>query len=416
MKLTLYSLTRVLTKDSKLCVFGAWFGDKYSDNSKYLFEYVSKHHPEVRCVWLTHNHLAYQNVQQKGLPVFHTDSLRGIWTAMCAGVAIGCVNVSRDLPGYAFSSKTELVQLWHGIGPKAMMKERWAEKRRTEIEEMSFGSKIVNKIVLIYAWLLFGKWYNDIKDLPFNETPYVLATTTSQLGKQKLVNFIGVSPERVELTGYPRHDALLNSEVEDVPLRGLLQQKQKEGCTVCLYMPTHRTLSAESLRNFLIELSTGLKKIEDSGQKVFFLVKLHPLSTQELRQWKESTPSNLHFVTDEEILQDIYTVLNDTDILVTDYSSIYIDYLLLDKPIIFTPFDIENYHKNDQSFFMDYEEITPGPKAKNWEEVFEYVKKKDEVEKKYKKERQKVLEIFHQVRDGKSCERIFRSIKEKLKV
>lgn len=56
--------------DSKISVkkikifgfFGAWFGEKYADNSKYLFEYVNKNHPEIRVIWVTRN----ENIINKG--------------------------------------------------------------------------------------------------------------------------------------------------------------------------------------------------------------------------------------------------------------------------------------------------------------------------------------------------------------
>ena len=62
---------------------------------------------------------------------------------------------------------------------------------------------------------------------------------------------------------------------------------------------------------------------------------------------------------------DLYEVLPYTDLLITDYSSVYFDYLLLDKPMLFAPTDLEKY-LGDRGFLLEpYEEWTPGEKIYN---------------------------------------------------
>ena len=56
------------------------------------------------------------------------------------------------------------------------------------------------------------------------------------------------------------------------------------------------------------------------------------------------------------------------DILVTDYSSIFVDFLLLNRPEIFFPYDYEKYVTKDRELYFDYNEFTPGPKARVFSE------------------------------------------------
>jgi CDP-glycerol glycerophosphotransferase len=56
-------------------------------------------------------------------------------------------------------------------------------------------------------------------------------------------------------------------------------------------------------------------------------------------------------------------LLKKADLLVTDYSSIYFDFLLLDRPIIFFPYDLERYFSRDRQFLFSYDELTPGAKV-----------------------------------------------------
>ena len=66
---------------------------------------------------------------------------------------------------------------------------------------------------------------------------------------------------------------------------------------------------------------------------------------------------------------DVYTFLSEVDILITDYSSIYFDYLLWERPIIFFPYDLEYYRDEDRGLIFEYDEYTPGPKIFNAKEL-----------------------------------------------
>jgi CDP-glycerol glycerophosphotransferase (TagB/SpsB family) len=118
---------------------------------------------------------------------------------------------------------------------------------------------------------------------------------------------------------------------------------------------------------------------------------------------------------DEDIDQDIYTIINNFDLLITDYSSIYIDFLLTKRPIIFAPFDLEEYTRNDRELYFNYNDVTPGPKCQNWDEVLVELKKFISGEDDYKEERQIVNDRFKTFQDGNASERIVEYIQKYLK-
>ena len=66
---------------------------------------------------------------------------------------------------------------------------------------------------------------------------------------------------------------------------------------------------------------------------------------------------------------DIYPLLRDVDVLVTDYSSIYFDFLLLDRPVVFFCYDLDSYTRDDRALLFDYQTMTPGPKARTMAEL-----------------------------------------------
>lgn len=60
---------------------------------------------------------------------------------------------------------------------------------------------------------------------------------------------------------------------------------------------------------------------------------------------------------------DPYPLLRHTHALITDYSSIFFDYLLLDRPVVFYPYDLDAYRTRSRGLYDDYDAVTPGPKA-----------------------------------------------------
>jgi CDP-glycerol glycerophosphotransferase (TagB/SpsB family) len=119
--------------------------------------------------------------------------------------------------------------------------------------------------------------------------------------------------------------------------------------------------------------------------------------------------SNRIYIPKYSEVQDIYYTMSKADILITDYSGVYFDFLLLDRPIIFTPFDIHDYINNDRELYYNYDEVTPGPKARNWTELLrllELATIKDD----WKSQRAAVRDQFHQYTDNKSSERVFQMV------
>ena len=109
---------------------------------------------------------------------------------------------------------------------------------------------------------------------------------------------------------------------------------------------------------------------------------------------------------------DIYKLLTITDILITDYSSIYIDFLLLNRPIIFTPFDLVEYRHSNRELYYDYELITPGERCNNWENTLEEIKKLFDGKDEYSNDRELIRKRFHTNVDNQNSSRIINSIKE----
>ena len=187
----------------------------------------------------------------------------------------------------------------------------------------------------------------------------------------------------------------------------VLSDAKKKGFSIGIYMPTHRLGGRNSVRFLINDLKTIESQLAD--MHVLLLVKVHFFHLQELDSLKERLNS-VFFVEESDINQDIYTILPETDFLITDYSSVYFDYLLLNKPIIFAPFDIEQYVENDQALYYNYDDVTPGPKARNWREVVECIEDILTKSDAYKDERRRVSRMFNAYNDGCSSKRVYDAI------
>ena len=107
-------------------------------------------------------------------------------------------------------------------------------------------------------------------------------------------------------------------------------------------------------------------------------------------------------------VSDIQDLLIHTGTLITDYSSVLFDFVLLDRPIILYPYDFEEFLEN-RSMYYDYYQDLPGPFAKNEADLFGLIKAIDSVfnNKEYKERYQKFKDRFNFYKDGKSCERLY---------
>jgi CDP-glycerol glycerophosphotransferase (TagB/SpsB family) len=217
--------------------------------------------------------------------------------------------------------------------------------------------------------------------------------------------------------GYPRNDLLLKDHsVRDLVLcdrelynrakDAFIKNKQK----VIVYMPTHRE-SATSIGKApspLIPLDFESLNSFCSENNFLMVVKLHPFVMQFQSDFSPTEGySNVYFHTAQG---DIYPLLKYTDVLVTDYSSIYFDFLLLDRPIVFYDYDYEEYSSNMGGFFYNYEENAPRVKVRSQIELHKALFSSLNGDVCFAKKRKKVLNRFHSNQDAQSSNRIIKSI------
>lgn len=227
---------------------------------------------------------------------------------------------------------------------------------------------------------------------------------------------IGINYNKFITFGAPRNDYLFQKSKSLNKILNIKNEQKK-----VIYVPTWRDKEIIKKYNcsydeFIEKLSFNefnLEKFNKFLEKHNIVFILKPHSFDNLfwkRIFKKINLSNFRLLSEEILkknnISEFYQVLNQTDILVTDYSSIYIDWLLIDKPIIFTPTDYDLYNKLRNIVLQPYDFWTPGPKCITQEDFEKEILKSLNNENYYKKERETIKNIFHKHKDGKSSKRV----------
>ena len=200
---------------------------------------------------------------------------------------------------------------------------------------------------------------------------FSLVLSTSKFFDTIMMKSFNCEETRIMHVGQPRTDYFYSKTTNRI-----FQDFTK----TIIWMPTFRTTDILHESNTsnkdailpLINSNIDLEKLNDLFIKYnsILVIKLHPI--QSIKALSFTKLSNIIFI-DENYLKrkgiNLYQFLPETDCLITDYSSVFFDYLLLDKPIIFTTNDLEDYKSNRGLNFENLEEIMPGEKVKTLDEL-----------------------------------------------
>jgi len=364
-------ISALFSVDKRIWIFGLQDHEgihELKDNSKYLFLEVSNRFRDtVRPIWLTWSKDLATKLTQRGYEAYYVLSCSALVFALRAGCFITHTLTGNTIKTVMGGGKALKLDLWHGI---------------------------------------------PLKTISFSETTDYVNSTSESLRELFALSRM-VEPSRVIACGYPRNDILFK-EINgyDIGLEEYLKSllALKERAKILLYAPTFRDyLRARTFEEFFEKVDFEAEKLDDvlKAHNAYLLVKLH----HELRSAKLSAQlermSERVYVMNEPV--DLNPILRHADVLITDYSSVFFDFLLLDRPIVFY---IPDYKEYDQTrgFSFTYDSMTPGPKARSFEELVGTLNSVLAGEDTFGAQRKKVREYVFDHCDGNSSERVFTSV------
>ena len=199
----------------------------------------------------------------------------------------------------------------------------------------------------------------------------------------------------------------------------------KEARKYIFWLPTFRKTDVNNLAEVdMYQLSgeTGLpiaKNINDlskldeylRAQDMFLVLKLHPFQDRSLINIPDC--SNIVFIDNESLVNNdiqINEILGFADALISDYSSVAVDYLLLDRPIAFLIDDIQEYENKRGFVFEPIREWLPGVEIKTFSELYDFIVEISKDIDSSMEKRRSISKQMHSFKDDQSCKRLIEAL------
>lgn len=344
--------------DSHIWLFSSTDNSHYNYNSRYLFEYVKENLPEITPLFVINDPELRNSLSSKyGKQYFtETESIQGIRQALSAGVWF----TSAGLPAYGtgLHKKRLIINLWHGV----------------PLKKIALLDPNLKKAARIYFKKIFSENYTCI-------------LTTSHELIPLMARSFAVSEDKIKVWGQPRNDGLFQKN-DCREILGQLFPDLPEYTKTVLYAPTFRDYGQVQLFPFKDFDQEQLEAFLEEKNMLLF-IRTH------VAEQGSATPylgKRIRFLGNEQA-EDVTGILNIFDCLITDYSSIYIDYLLTDKPMIFLPYDRQQY-LDGRGMNFDYDDVTPGPKPETFNDFLDALSPKEDF---WKSERTRVNRLFNEI-------------------
>lgn len=359
----------------KMAVFESFQGRAYSDNPKYIYEYMMENHDDFKYIWCINDKSEIPGnptvVKKLSLRYYYYLARSKYW-----------ISNSRMPNGIYKRPETLYLQTWHGTPLKKLAGDmdnvympgtnivKYKENFRKETQNWDYLISPNN-----YSSDIFKRafWY-----------------------KEKMLEY-----------GYPRNDVLYTKnnkrDIDFIKNRLNLPQEKK----VILYAPTWRDDEYISIGNYKFSLSMDLDEMQAKlGDKYIVVLRMHYLisSNLDISKYKGFA----YDLSDYDDISELYLI---SDVLITDYSSVFFDYANLQRPILFYMYDIEKYRDQLRGFYLELEEL-PGPILRETMEIVESLLELEKLNNKYKDRYKQFYNRFCQWDDGKASENVVKKLLE----
>lgn len=316
-----FFISCIVPKKKTRWIFGAWFGTRISDNPLALYRYIVNTHPEIEAIWIC-DHI--EEGREAGVRAIRRDSVAGIWACLTAAVSV--MNQGYlDFGTLNWIHKSYKVQLWHGV-PWKKIGEDTKETKRGILHELSHRTYLfVNRCDLYIA--------------PSEETKKVIKSA-----------FL-TGDENILMVGQPRNEILFDPQYCS-EIRRKIEAKIGNYSKIIVYMPTFRDGNHKSF-SFTTMGKDIMSLLE--AQNAVILEKQHFIDCER----GNAKPGGTSLVINA-MQFDTQELLAAADVLVTDYSSCFFDFILTDRPVIHYLYDYEFYKTRDRGLYYNLDYVVSG--------------------------------------------------------
>lgn len=354
-------------------ILESFFGKNYSDSPKYIYEYLSKNYPgKYKFIWV---------IDKKNTKIPHQH-----------------IKVKRFSYRYAYYMARSKYYVFNSRQPE------WAKKRKGNIFLQTWHGTPLKKLVF------------DQDDVSSATPRYKAQVYKQSRAWDYLIAANYFSSETFKRcfmyhktmleTGYPRND-ILHHENKDAIAVGIKEKLKlpKEKKTI-LYAPTWRDDEFYEKGQYKFALQMNLHQMKaELGEEYVILLRTHYFIADALDvTGLEDFAYNLSKYDD---ISELYLI---SDILITDYSSVFFDYANLKRPMLFFTYDLEKYRDVLRGFYINIEEELPGPLVFTTEEIIQGIKNIDEIKEQYVDKYKLFYEKYCGLEDGTASEKVAKAV------
>ena len=378
----LYKITyKYIPTNNKMILFVSYHGRGYLCNPKYIHKYMEsrEEYKDYKYIWAVKkvkdvNINNSKVVRYNGIRYFYYLARSKYWIINC------------KMPKYILKKENQIyIQTWHGTPLK-----RLAHDINIGEDKTFYRTKVTKEEMT-------KSYDTDVKKYDYFISPNAFST-------EKFKSSFKVRQEIIIESGYPRNDYLT-----DITENEILNLKNKYNIPlekkVILYAPTWRDNSFTN-KGYIFELKANYNLWKDKlGDEYIVIFKPHYLIINKYNN--EDLNGFLYTVNENEDINELYVI---SDILVTDYSSVFFDYAILKRPIYFYMYDLKEYEENLRGFYLDINSDLPGDIITNESDLLEAIldNKNYLIENYIKLIR--FNNIYNKLQDGKCCEKVVDNI------
>ena len=356
-------INKIVYKRNRIMIYG---GNYLDDNSEAMFRYIiSKNEFDVVCV--AKDHLVYNKTDR--IKYVKDSYLNALYYMFTSKVVL---DSSYHTVMMKPSKKQLFIQMWHGI----------------PLKYMNGNSSPIN--------------YSQYFSMFFSPSPNI---------DRLMLQTFGAAKDKLITAGYPRCDYLFESAKNCELLRNHKIN--------IVWMPTYKHGLGISVTNKTIPILTDENVSALDKMLVHYdiciYIKPHRLEKEDMSVFlSRNNVSNIVLITDDDLKRSnipVYKFLGGADALITDYSSVFYDYLLLDRPIGFTIDDFDEYKSKVGFIFDNPTSYMPGELITDIDGFMKFINDVAVGNDQYRNDRHRVNEYVNHYKDGCNSMRCYNMIK-----
>ncbi len=370
--LYIHSFLKKPVKDNWV-ILESFFGKSYSDSPKYIYEYLSKNYPgKYRFIWV---------IDKKGtkIPYKHTKIRRFSYQYSYYLARSKYYVFNSRQPEWVRKRKENVfLETWHG----------------TPLKRLVFDQDDVSSATPRYK----AQVYKQSRAWDY----LIAANYFSSEVFRRCFMYNKVMLE----TGYPRNDILHVNNRDEIAAKIRNKLNIPTDKKTILYAPTWRDDEFYGKGEYKFALQLDLHSMKERlGDEYVILLRTHYFIADALDvTGLEDFAYNLSKYDD---ISELYLI---SDILITDYSSVFFDYANLKRPMLFFTYDLEKYRDVLRGFYIDLEEELPGPLLFTTDEIIDGIKNIDVISDKYSGRYEQFYEKFCGLEDGHASEKVAKAV------